>query len=63
MTSKLNTIGLRLVMALRSPWREDGQTLVEYVLILSFVALAVLGAVLFIPNALNGFFSTVGSDI
>jgi Flp pilus assembly pilin Flp len=33
------------------------------VLILSFLVIAALGAVRFVPGSLDGFFSTIGSDI
>ena len=43
--------------------RQEGQTLVEYALILAFIALVALLAVTFLGNQISSFFTSVGSSL
>jgi pilus assembly protein Flp/PilA len=43
--------------------REEGQTLVEYALILAFIALVVLGAVIFLGSRISSLFNSIGSSL
>jgi Flp pilus assembly pilin Flp len=43
--------------------RQDGQTLVEYALILTLVAIFLIGALTFMRTPLASFFSEVGSAL
>jgi Flp pilus assembly pilin Flp len=68
MTKLSNTIGIRLALMMRglslpTLEREEGQTLAEYALILSLIAIAVVLAVIFLGNKIGALFSTIGSDI
>jgi Flp pilus assembly pilin Flp len=47
----------------RSLGREEGQTLVEYTLILFVVGMGVLVALSFLRDQLSDFFTTVGNTI
>jgi Flp pilus assembly pilin Flp len=42
---------------------EAGQTLPEYALILSLIAVALIGAVTFLQSQISGLFSTIGSAL
>ena len=60
-------IGLRIAMALSgdstSLRREEGQTLVEYALIIVTISIGVTAAMLFLKNQIAGVFSTIGSAL
>jgi Flp pilus assembly pilin Flp len=59
-------IGLRIAMALNggaSLRREEGQTLVEYALIIATISIGVTIAMYFLRDELRALFSTVGSAI
>ena len=59
-------IGLRIAMALNgaSLRREDGQTLVEYALIIVTIAIGTTGAMIFLREQIITFlYSTVGSAL
>src|SRR5712692_107392 len=43
--------------------REEGQTLVEYALILAFIAIVVLVAVTFLSGQIQSVFSQIGSAV
>ena len=43
--------------------REEGQTLAEYALILSLIAVVVIVAVIFLGGQIKGIFSSIGSKI
>ena len=43
--------------------REEGQTLAEYALILTLIAVLVVGGVLVLSGQLQGLFSSIGSQI
>jgi len=43
--------------------REEGQTLAEYAMILTLIAVLVIAAVLFLSGQLQGLFSSIGSQI
>ena len=43
--------------------RQEGQTLVEYALILAFIAIVVLVAVTFLGTQISSFFNSVGSAL
>jgi len=43
--------------------REEGQTLAEYALILALIAVAVVGAVVFLGGNISGIFNSVSSQI
>jgi Flp pilus assembly pilin Flp len=43
--------------------REDGQTLVEYALIIATIAIAVTAAMVFLSDQISTLFSNVGSDL
>jgi Flp pilus assembly pilin Flp len=58
-------IGLRIAMALNgaSLRRDEGQTLVEYALILVTISIGVTAAMLFLRNEIAGVFSDIGSKL
>ena len=58
-------IGLRIAMALNgaSLRREEGQTLVEYALILVTISIGVTAAMLFLRDEIAGVFSRIGSAL
>jgi Flp pilus assembly pilin Flp len=66
---KLQTaIGMRLALALTgvtplSLKREEGQTFVEYALILALIAVLVTGALLFLKDQINALFTSVGNQL
>jgi Flp pilus assembly pilin Flp len=43
--------------------REEGQTLVEYALIIALVSIALIGALGLMTDALNGVFSRITSEL
>ena len=43
--------------------REEGQTLVEYALILAFIAIVVLAAVITLGTKISSLFNSVGSSL
>jgi pilus assembly protein Flp/PilA len=49
------------VAFLRLRDREDGQTLVEYALIIAVVSIAVIGGLTLLTGALNGIFGAIAS--
>ena len=51
------------VNGLRSLRRDEGQTLVEYALILVTISIGVLGAMTFLKSQINTIFSTIGNDL
>jgi len=68
MRNLTNMIGLRLSLMLGgvsmpSLEREEGQTLAEYALILALIAVAVVGAVVFLGGKISGLFTDIGSKI
>jgi Flp pilus assembly pilin Flp len=58
-------IGLRIAMALNgaSLRRDEGQTLVEYALILVTISIGVTAAMLFLRDEIAGVFSRIGSSL
>ena len=60
----LNTVAVRMQnawFAVRND--EDGQTLVEYALIIGLVALTCIAALGFLSGKIQGFFSNAGSSL
>ena len=43
--------------------REEGQTLVEYALIIAFIAIVVLVAVTFLGSQISSLFNSIGSKL
>jgi pilus assembly protein Flp/PilA len=43
--------------------REEGQALVEYALILSLIAVLLVGALTFLHNQIAGIFTSIGNDL
>ncbi|GEM_PF-791751 len=65
---RLKTVRARVELALGALAgsgleREEGQTLVEYALILAFIGVVVIGALTFVQGGLSDLFSKVGSDL
>lgn len=61
-TVKLFPIRMYLAMkSLRD--REEGQTLVEYALILALVSVTAVAALGVLSNGINGIFSKISSDL
>ena len=60
-------IGLRIAMALNgvsiSLRREEGQTLVEYALIIVTISIGVTAAMVFLKEKIASVFSTIGSTL
>ena len=60
-------IGLRIAMALNgdsiSLRRDEGQTLVEYALIIVTISIGVTAAMLFLKDQISGVFSEIGSTL
>jgi Flp pilus assembly pilin Flp len=60
-------IGLRIAMALNglsNPLRRDeGQTLVEYALIIVTISIGVTAAMLFLRDKIAGVFTTIGNAL
>ncbi len=44
-------------------WRDDGQGLVEYALIISIIAVAVILAMIFLRGQLQNQFSNIGNNL
>ena len=42
---------------------QDGQTFVEYALILAFIAILVIGALVFLQDKISSIFSYIGSAL
>ena len=64
----MNMLSMRLALAVQSLSlpslkREEGQTLAEYALILSLIAVVVIVAVIFLGGQIKGIFSSIGSKI
>jgi len=66
---KLQTgIGMRLALAITglsvpSLKREEGQTFVEYALILAFIAILMIGALTFLRTSIASVYSHVGKSL
>jgi len=65
---QLKTWWTRCVLALAAPSpadlrRDQGQTLAEYALILALVAVAIVGALIFLRGKITGLFSNIGSQL
>jgi Flp pilus assembly pilin Flp len=43
--------------------KQDGQTLVEYALILVTISIGVLAAMTFLRNQINAIFTVIGNDL
>ena len=43
--------------------RDEGQTFVEYALILAFIAILVIGALVFLQGKISSIFSYIGSAL
>jgi Flp pilus assembly pilin Flp len=58
-------IGLRIAMALNgvSLRREEGQTLVEYALIIATISIGVTGAMFVLRDQIAGVFSTISDSL
>jgi Flp pilus assembly pilin Flp len=58
-------IGLRIAMALNgmSLRREEGQTLVEYALIIATISIGVTAAMLLLRGQIAGVFSTISNSL
>jgi len=68
MTQLQSAIGLRLALMLGglsvpSIKREEGQTLVEYALILFLIAVAAIVALTFLSGKVTGIFSSIGNSL
>jgi pilus assembly protein Flp/PilA len=66
----LEHLGLRIAMALTGAEgvrdrlrRDEGQTLVEYALILVTIAIAVTAAMVFLQEEISALFSEIGSEL
>jgi Flp pilus assembly pilin Flp len=65
------TVGVRLALALgglsvpsfRSLKREEGQTFVEYALILALISVALTGALLTLQGKIQGIFTAISNDL
>lgn len=62
MLNHMNTLMAKLVsaMALRD---EEGQTYVEYALLIAFIAIVALVAVQLLGHSISSLFSSVGSNL
>ncbi len=63
-----NMLGGRLALALQGDLRqsfaqEEGQTLVEYALILALIAIVVAAALTFLQGDVSSLFSKIGSKL
>ena len=54
---------IALAGGLALPRREDGQTLVEYALILALIAIVVIVAVIFLQGKISTVFSSIGDAV
>jgi pilus assembly protein Flp/PilA len=64
----MKQLQMRLALALTgltvpSIKREEGQTFVEYALILAFIAIVVIGALTFLQGKISDIFTTVGNAL
>jgi pilus assembly protein Flp/PilA len=64
----MNTIFNALAVRAQNAWfsvreREEGQTLVEYALIISLIALACIGALVFLSGKIQQLFSDAGNSL
>jgi Flp pilus assembly pilin Flp len=59
----LCTIGLQIAGLNRVSKREEGQTLVEYALIIVTISIGVTVAMTFLRDQISSIFSTIGSDL
>jgi pilus assembly protein Flp/PilA len=64
----MKKLQMRLALALSgltvpSIEREEGQTFVEYALILAFIAIVVIGALTFLQGQISALFTTVGNAL
>jgi Flp pilus assembly pilin Flp len=61
---RAKTFPIRLYLALNGlREREEGQTLVEYALILALVSVTAVGALSLLSNGINGIFSKIVTDL
>ena len=63
MNRLLCTIGLRIAGLNRGLKRDEGQTLVEYALIIVTISIGVTVAMTFLRDQISSIFSTIGSDL
>jgi len=68
MTKLQNAFGLRLALVLTglsvpSLKREEGQTFVEYALILAFIAVLVIASLTFLKDKIVSIFSFIGNKL
>jgi len=68
MTKLQNAFGLRLALVLTglsvpSLKREEGQTFVEYALILAFIAVLVIASLTFLKGKIVSIFSFIGNKL
>ena len=69
--SKLRTAGMRLVLAISGEGipslkrfkREEGQTFVEYALILALISVALTAALLTLQGKIQGIFTDISNDL
>ena len=69
--SKLRTAGMRLVLAISGEGipslerfkREEGQTFVEYALILALISVALTAALLTLQGKIQGIFDAISADL
>ena len=59
----MNLFLVRTWLEARFTGTERGASMVEYILLVALICLAVLGAVTFLSNTMNGKFNTEGSQI
>jgi Flp pilus assembly pilin Flp len=59
----INTIIIRAKSALRRLKSKKGQTLVEYALILAFIAVVAISVLIALGNTVKGVFSTINSQL
>lgn len=63
MNRLLCTIGLQMAGLNRRAKREEGQTLVEYALIIVTISIGVTVAMTFLRDQISSIFSTIGNDL
>ena len=63
LTPAIHSFALALRSQLRLPLSEGGQTLVEYALIILFVAIALIVALETLAGGLNGFYHTAADAL
>ena len=59
----LMSSGLRIAAFLRSLRSQDGQSMVEYALIIALVAVVVIGAVLALGHGIGNIFTNITSNL